>query len=1168
MGRRVRVAAKPGRKAHIRLPKRALDFGVRNGDCEGNRVYTVAVQQAKMEIPACMLGEVRTRNGMKNLQNKFPTAIFWPVWLAFWVCLATLGAATAKAQVAAAISGRVEDASGSAMIGVSIAVKDLETQATHTVTTDAAGNFRVLGLAPGPYEIEAEKAGFKTVIRTGINLEVGQDAAVNLRLELGTLRQQVTVSEQVSVVNTTTASVSGMVGEQQVKQLPLNGRSFDNLITLNPGAVNFTAMTYANTTTSNGNTFTVDGRRTAENLFLLNGIEYTGSSQLAITPGGVSGELLGIDAIREFNVLTDTYPAQYGKRAGAQVLIVTQSGSNQLHGSLYEFLRNSALDAKSYFAKGPSPPFEQNQFGAAAGGPLRKDRWFLFGNYEGFRQALTTSSVAVVPDAEARNGFLPDSSGVETQVPNLDSSMLPYMAFWPQPNCGELYLPSNEPSGMALSCNNPKQYIREDFGTARTDYIAGARDTITGAYTIDDGYSRLPLADPLFGSYTTLRMQVASLQETHSFSPNFLNTFRAGFSRAGWNLDPYSSASLASSLDFVTGAGPGGIVIGGGVTTTGFTALTSAGPTNNAGVWNRRNLFTYEDDVQISKGIHQFSFGVWFQRLQDNEDTASRQLGQASFSSLTTFLQGTTSTFNVVPNATELGWRSLFGAWYFQDAIQVRPNLSIRLGVRHEFTTGWNEALGRAANYLVDAANVLVTDPRVGDSAFTGNNAKLLFSPRIGLAWEPFGNEKTAVRAGFGTYYSLIDDLAFLLNADPPYNGTLTRSGALSSIVPIAPGFVPPQTCGPDIPKPCATYAPQGVQTNAKTPTVEEWNLTVERQLDPNTVVRAAYVGSHGYHGFVSVDPNTIPPQICSNPSGCQAGGVSASGAPATLANQSHVAQGTLYVPVGTRPNPYLGAGFFWFTEGNSSYNALEIGATHRLSQGFEFRANYTWSKNLDVNSALTGAQARNEAQMALERNDLSHDWGPSALDRASQASISALYVLPFGPGKRWLNAQGGFKGKLIDGWQLSGIATLLSGFPFTPLAGSNVSGDGDIRDPDRPSWNPNLSGPVILHNPHQWFNPNAFSLPAPGTYGNVGRESLTGPGLAELDFALLKNTPLSERITMQFRAEFFNIFNRVNFGAPNPTVFSRGAMSASAGLITTLSTNPRQIQFALKMIF
>ena len=253
------------------------------------------------------------------------------------------------AQVTAAISGTVEDASGGVVSGAAITVKSLETGATRAAMTDETGHYRILSLPLGTQEVRAEKAGFRIAVRTGINLQVGQDAVVNLRLEVGDLVQPVTVSADAPVVNTTTAAVSGMVGERALKDLPLNGRSFDNLITLNPGAINYSAMKSANTSTSDGNTFSVEGRRTGDNLFLLNGIEYTGASQLAVTPGGASGELLGIDAVREFNVLTDTYGAEYGKRAGAQVSVVTQSGSNVLHGTVFEFLRNSALDARNFF---------------------------------------------------------------------------------------------------------------------------------------------------------------------------------------------------------------------------------------------------------------------------------------------------------------------------------------------------------------------------------------------------------------------------------------------------------------------------------------------------------------------------------------------------------------------------------------------------------------------------------------------------------------------------------------------------------------------------------------------------------------------------------------------------------------------------------------------------
>jgi len=1052
------------------------------------------------------------------------------------------------AQVAAAISGTVVDPSGAGVGAAKVIVTNDETGATRTATADESGNFSVLSLAPGLHEVKVEKNGFKAAVRTGIHLQVAQQAVVNFKLEIGEFVQAVTVAEDAPVVNMTTSATSGVVGERDVKDLPLNGRSFDNLIALNPGTINYSAMKSANTSTSDGNTFSVAGRRTSENLFLINGVEYTGSSQLAISPGGASGELLGIDAVREFNVLTDTYSAEYGKRAGAQVSVVTQSGTNLPHGTLFEFLRNSALDARNFFDRATVPPFRRNQFGGALGGPVKKNKLFLFGNYEGFRQALALSSVSVVPDSQVRLGLIPNATtGVYAAPANVNPAMLPFLNLWPQPNGAEL-LAGGVASGTAFSYNNPKSNIHEDFGTARADYAVGGRDSLSIAYTVDNGNSVIPQADPLFASAEALQSQVASIQETHVFSPRVLNVATIGFSRAEFNLGSVLLAAFPANQSFVTGGGPGGVVVNGGVTTTGLSGITSAGPNNAAGSWNRRNLFTYADEVKATRGMHQISVGVWVQPIRDNEDSASRQLGQATFTSLTTLLQGTVSTFQVIPDPNELGWRSFEGAWFVEDSIRLRPNLTVRLGVRDEFTNGWNEVSGRAANYVTDANGVLQTNVMVGNSAFTKNNATHLFAPRVGLAWDPFGNGKTAVRASFGTFYSLIDDLSFLLNSLPPANGAVSiASTSLLSIIPMKPGVMPAAQCSATVPQPCTTFAPQGVQPDAKTPAVNEWNFTIEHQLDRNTSLRAAYVGSFGYHGFVSVDPNDIPAQICAAAT-CVSGGT-----PGTT--KGSVVEGQQYIPVTTRPNSYLGAGFFWYTEGNTSYNALQLDVTRRISHGLQFRGNYTWSKNLDVNSGLTGAQANNQAQMVLDRNDLKRDWGPSALDVKNQASISSLYALPFGHGR-------------MGGWQINAIATLLSGFPFTPQIGANRSGDGDTRNPDRPSANPSFSGPVVLGSPNQWFNPNAFVLQTAGTYGNLGRGVYRGPGLADLDVSLFKTTKITERTNLQFRAEFFNALNHVNFGTPNATVFSGTAFNPSAGLVTVTATTSRQIQFGLKLVF
>jgi hypothetical protein len=1070
------------------------------------------------------------------------------------------------AQVAASISGKVEDTSGAAVSGATVKVRNLETDSPRVVTTNSAGNYRVLSLPVGAYELSVEKSGFETAVWTGIKLDVGQEVVENLRLAVSGTVEEITVSANAPapVVNTTTSSVSGVVGEEEIKELPLNGRSFDDLITLNPGTINYSSMVISHTTTSNGSVFSVDGQRPGDNETLLNGVEEGGASQLAVTPGGVSGLLLGVDAVREFNVLTGTYGAEYGKRSGAQVSVVTQSGSNAVHGSLYEFLRNNVLDTRSYFdpASGP-PPFKQNQFGASMGGPIKKDKIFLFGNYEGFRQRLSQTLITDVPDTCVQGGGITNASGTTcTPVTGATTQMENYAKYyWPHsPSDVELG------SGTAKHVSNPPTSINEDFGTTRLDYLLSQRDTLSGSYTIDHGNSLLPTSDPYFSSALSNGSQVFSLQETHVFSPGMVNTATFGFSRAAFADNSAQSAAFlaqsgVTSLEFVPGLGWGGISVGGGNTTTGAGIVSGAGPSNNAGVWNRRNLFTYTDNLQISKGIHQISLGVWFQRLQDNEDTASRQLGIAAFTSLTTFLRGNmaapSGSFQIVTNPAELGWRTLMGAWYVQDAMRVRHNLTVQLGIRHEFDTGWNEAHGRAANFIPDpATGILETNPRIGNSAFTQNNAKLLFGPRVALAWDPYGDGTTAVHAGFGIYYSMLDALAFQLNSVPGpngENGTLSYTGLLPAVLTKVATGAP------------TTYAPYGVQANAKTPTVEKWSLSIDQKLTNTMLLTIGYLGSFGYHQVVAEDDNSIQPEICAAAT-CSAGGVKT---PATT-----VPMGTLYVPWGnsvpnTRPNPNLSNGFFWNTVGKSSYNALLVDVSKRFSHQLQFRANYTWSKSLDNNSAPTLAQSDNEPQMILDRFNLRKDWGPSALNATHVAHFTATYELPIGRGQHWLANASGVEDKFVSGWVVNTITTLMSGFPLTPVVGSNVSGDGDSRNPDRPNLN---SSPMVPcpQQTNQWINPCAYSVPQTGTFGNVGRGSLTGPGFVSMDVSLLKDTHINQRVNLQFRAECFNVLNHTNFGVPNPTIFtSTGAISPTAGQITTLNgTTGREIQFGVKVIY
>src|SRR5277367_1742410 len=615
---------------------------------------------------------------------------------AFFVCCAPL-----LSQVSATLSGTVSDPSGAVISGVSVAVKNVDTGAVRNVATDSSGVYQVVALPVGDYEIRASKTGFADVLRQGVRLVIGQDATVDLKLGLGQVNRAVTVTADAPVVDVSTTDISGLVGERQVKDLPLNGRSYDELLMLNPGVVNFTFEKTGGVGVSNstsGNNFVVSGNRPQQNLFLLNGVEFTGAAENNMQPGGVSQELIGVDAVREFNLLRDSYGAEFGKRPAGQVLIVTQSGSNQFHGSLYEFLRNNDLDARNFFDPGSVPGFQRNQFGAALGGPIRKNKTFVFGNYEGLFQHLHQTGVDLVPDAQARAGFLPCK--IVTPVPNpCPASGLafvgvsPLINAWPAPTPG-----ASDFGGISEAFNNPLQTIRDNFGTVRLDHNFSEHDLLNAVYTVDDSADFTPTSTNLYSTDAdTLREQVASIEETHVFSSTLLNTFRAGYSRAGYFFtgEPTPNTPAASLPGFLVGLPVGAIVVGGSAASNPAAQVSLAGSNNGSNLHIARNLFTYEDRVSITKGRHQISAGVWFQRLRSNEELALSQFGQATFTSLQTFLQGTTSSLLFDPSPTPLGWRSWYGAWYIQDVMRLTSNLTLSLGFRDEFSTGWNEAHGR-----------------------------------------------------------------------------------------------------------------------------------------------------------------------------------------------------------------------------------------------------------------------------------------------------------------------------------------------------------------------------------------------------------------------------------------------------------------------------------------
>lgn len=1046
--------------------------------------------------------------------------------------------------VGGTISGRVTDATGAVIPNAHVAVRNEETGGLRSLTTNRDGEFSAPSEPVGSYTLEAEAPGFSGYKNTGVTLTIGQTLELTLTLRAAG-SESVTVNDAPLSVNTTTEQTAGLVNSRQVKELPLNGRSYDQLITLNPGTVNATNQRAGGVGTSNssvGSMFAVSGRRPQDNLFLLNGVEYTGASLINVTPGGTSGQLLGIDGIHEFNVVTDTYSAAYGKRDGAQISIVTTGGTNALHGSVYEFARNSFFDARNYFDGTRIPEFQRNDFGASLGGPIKKDKAFLFANYEGYRQNLGESLVTLVPDNNAHLGLLPNSKGVETAVP-VSPVSAQLLNLWPVANGPEVLDPNTGfLTGIAKWIGTAPQKIREDFGTTRFDENLGTNDTFNSVYTVDDSSATTPSADPY--SYVTerLREQVLSAEEKHIFA-KIVNIARFGYSRASYYFYGYVPAAQQALTPSVRAGVPTyAVVIAGSTASNGASSITTAGANVGSNNGITRNLFTFDDHGYYTVGKHSIQAGVWVQRLQSNDNLAQDQYGQAAFNSLTTFLAGTIKTFTYAPTTTELGWRTLFVNAFLEDTYRITPRLEARVGFRSESSTGWSEVQGRTGVYTF-TNNVISTTPSIRENAIGPNHALFLPEPRAGLAWNVFGNGRTSVTAGAGLHHSLLDALDYRLDQAAPYNTVYSYAGSTVT----NPTGVTPQV------------SPSTVDSGISTPALLAYSLKVEQQIAPSTSLSIGYDGSHSYHQILNGDLNEPAYQVLAN--------------------------GRIYYPTTTKANPAVANTTSWWSGGSGNYNALIVDLRHDLSHGLQLRGNFTWAKNLDDGSAWNTSVSSNTPAFVSVPSLPHLDYGPAATDIRHAAAINGTYELPFGTGKSYLANAGHATERVISGWSISSIANFLSGFPFSPQLGYNPTGSGDSRNPVRPDVNTAFSGKLYTSGTTaqrvaQYFNPNAFSAPAYGYVGNVRRDSLVGPGYADWDVSLLKSTAITDRVRLQFRAEFFNVLNHTNLQLPNEVVFSAGptqgtaanqaaaATFGSPGVIPATANTSRQIQLGAKILF
>jgi hypothetical protein len=1092
------------------------------------------------------------------------------LFLAILVCLAVPAGRLCGQEFTATLSGVISDPTGAALPGVKVTARQTSSGLTRAVTSNGTGNYSIPALPVGTYEVTAELSGFDQKTEHGVTLAVAQEAVVNMSLTLGNVKEDVTVAGDSQMVNTTMSSTSGLIRNQQISDLPLNGRSFLDLVTLNTGSIS----NRSNTANGEVPSYSIGGTRPDETRVTINGTDYVGQNTVHVytSPQGMSGLLLGLDGVQEFNVLGSTYGAEYGKRAGGQITIVSKSGTNQWHGAGFEYLRNNVLDTRNYFDAGKTAPFQRNQFGGIIGGPIRHNKMFIFGNYEGFRQRLGSSYLAYVPDSQVRQGKLPcyvvtpTACGANPQayvaVPNGQAGMLKYFAFFPQANGAEvLQTTTGYPTGLAAFTASQKQIINENYGLARFDYYISSKDTLSQNGTADRGFRSDP-GNTLFRTNQDVNLYTSSTQETHIFSPTLLNIASFGYSDAYADEVIPPTVPFSADLLFVPGGNPGQITISGSGLTTG-----GGNPT-----WGQRWQYNWADDLKMTKGMHNISAGgVFGWYYAGAYSVVSRNVGTVTYTSLTTFLQDTPTQFIVLAKTIPVYYGARYGGIYAQDEMRLRPNLTVRLGLRDEISGAIRERNGNGANYFFQSdGTTLQTVTTTGSSPFVRNNGKSLWQPRVGLVWDPFNRGKTSVRAAFGITNDLIQDsLIQRFKQNPPYSGLLTYTQPLLSLVPLPANLSVPAQCTSVGQTNCASYSPNGIDPNLHFPTVQEWTLTLEQELASSLKLEIGYVGEQSYHLPNTVDPNTIQPQTCANPAGCLAGGILAA------AQRATVPRGTYYVPVGTRPNALLGGGQDWLYYGTANYNALNVSLVQRETHGLTSKTSYTWAKGLDTMSAVTNDTGSNEPSSLINRFNRAMSRGPMSYVLKNQFTNNFSYRLPFGSGQQFGSKATGLVDKLIGGWQWNTIFTVASGFPISPQVGSNRSGDGNVNNPDVPNLNPNFTGNAIagvagFKQTGHYINPSAFLLPTAGTYGNAGRDHYLGPGFFNIDTSLFKRIHLTERLNMQFRTEVFNVMNHTNFGTPNLAMYSGTTPNPIAGTITTTSIagNGRQIQFAVRLEF
>jgi hypothetical protein len=1021
------------------------------------------------------------------------------------------------AQTAGTIAGVVTDGSGAVLPGVTVTARNTGTGLMRTTLTGEEGRYAVPSLSPGPYEVRAELDGFVPHVRRNIYLAVGETQALNIVLHVGGVEIDEVVIGQVPLVNTSTSELSYLVNAQAIERLPLNGRNYTDLAFLQPG-VNAFPHRDGGSVVAHGLGMSVNGQDPRSNVYLLDG---TLQNDVTNGPAGsAAGTALGMDTIREFRVATNAYSAEYGRNSGGQVNVLTRSGTNQYSGTVFEYHRNDAMDAKNYFDVSGKPDFHRNQFGGTLGGPLVRDRLFFFAGYEALIERLGRTIGTVVPDDNARLGIVPDPAnpGGTIAIP-VASTVAPFLSEFPRANGPVLG------GGLAAFTFPFQQRLDQHFFQGRLDYNPSPSHQFFARHTWDDADQFLPTDYPQFPRNFISTNQFFTGEYRNILSGRTLQTIRLGFSRTriGQNVTANTSQPLA---EFVPGRGITGAIDVGG--------MRRFGPQSSANLRLVQNVFSLQHDVVHTRGRHVIKAGGLAERYQANMVNPTFSLGIYGFPNIAAFLRGTPNTFiGLTPEAQfDRYWRfTLFGV-YVQDDVQVLPNLSLNAGLRYEFSTMPADKYGR------DSAlpDLMAREPTIGE--LYQNPTYRNLSPRMGLAWDVFGDGSTAVRGGYGLYFNTNNHQNLIVTVTNP------------------PATPRPVIINPTFPNPpfdrAAAISIRPVQWDLQNPRVHVYNANVQRELWWQTAVTVGYAGSRGKHLLRSGDVN--------------------------LARVTGTLDGRPFIAAGTpRMNSAFSTIELKSSDGDSWYNALILDLRRRWSHGVALQASYTLSKSEDTTQASTFfSDATNGTTSAMPEYVAGYNKGPSDFDSRHVLVMHGTWDLPVAKGLD------GLAGAIFEGWRVSGIWTMRSGQPLTVFVQSNRSRSqwNPSRGPgigqDRPDYAPGYgSDNAVLGRPDQWFDPNAFVLQPAGTFGNTGRGDFRGPNLRTLDMSLTRDIPwarLGPAGHLEFRVEMFNVLDRANFGIPNLTAFAGTAPTeqpfATFGRINYTVTSARQVQLGIRARF